>query len=91
QFRVRFTASDFNTPSIVEAAIDGVAVRGYECVVGPACPSDIDGDQVVGVDDLLAVITAWGETGSPAADIDGDGVVGVEDLVAVVLDWGPCP
>jgi hypothetical protein len=56
----------------------------------PPCPVDIDGDGLVGVGDLLAVILAWG-TDDPAADVTNDGVVGVDDLLAVVTLWGPCP
>ena len=59
----------------------------------PACPSDcdgdVDGDNTVGVNDLLAVIAAWG-TSDAAADVDGDGNVGVNDLLALIAAWGPC-
>lgn len=53
------------------------------------CSTDLDGDGVISVADLVAVIVAWGATGGPA-DVDGDGVVGVADLLLVILDWGPC-
>jgi len=49
-------------------------------------PGDLDGDGLVGVDDLLAVIAAWGSHGG-AADVDGDGYVGVNDLLAVLESW----
>jgi hypothetical protein len=65
----------------------------YENVVAdPAplsCASDVNGDGQTGVEDLVAVVVAWG-TDDAAADVDGNGVVGVEDLVAVVLGWGKC-
>jgi hypothetical protein len=54
-------------------------------------PGDVDGDGVVGVDDLLAVITAWGPCAPAApcpADVDHDGTVGVDDLLEVLLHWG---
>lgn len=54
------------------------------------CPSDITGDGVVNVNDLLAVISAWG-SGSGPADVTGDGFVNVNDLLAVISAWGPCP
>ena len=60
----------------------------YEYQTDP-CPADVDGDGVVGVNDLVAVIVAWG-TADSAADIDGSGTVGVDDLVFVVSSWGPC-
>jgi parallel beta-helix repeat protein len=58
-----------------------------ECPVD--CPTDINGDGVVGVNDLLAVIDQWGLTDSPA-DVNGDGIVDVSDLLEVVGNWGPC-
>jgi hypothetical protein len=55
-----------------------------------SCAADCTGDGVVNVDDLLAVIVAWGAVGA-AEDISGDGVVGVDDLTMVILAWGACP
>jgi spore coat protein A len=56
----------------------------------PACPGDTGGDGVTDVQDLVAVVLAWG-TADPFADVTADGVVDVQDLVAVLLGWGPCP
>jgi T5SS/PEP-CTERM-associated repeat protein len=54
----------------------------------PMIPGDINGDGVVDVDDLTAVILAWGVCPAPcAADIDGNGVVDVDDLTQVILSW----
>ena len=52
------------------------------------CEADVSGDGLVGVDDVLSVLAAWGSGG--AGDIDGDGTVGVDDLLAVIESWGPC-
>jgi hypothetical protein len=57
----------------------------------PNCPADIDNSGSVDVNDLLAVIGAWGATGANPADITGDQVVDVNDLLAVVGGWGACP
>ncbi len=54
----------------------------------PDCP-DVDGDGMVGVNDLLTVVAAWGSD-DPDADVDGDGTVGTGDLVVVTGAWGPC-
>ena len=57
-----------------------------------ACPSpaDVNGDGVVDVQDLVAVILAWGPCAAPCPeDIDASGEVDVADLVAVVLSWSP--
>jgi len=55
-----------------------------------ACPTDIDGDGVVGVDELLAVIAAWG-TDDTDTDINDDGIVDTNDILLVLSAWGPCP
>jgi hypothetical protein len=57
----------------------------------PACgAADLNGDLVVGVADLIELITAWGACGDCPQDLDGDGVVGVADLVDLIVQWGPC-
>ena len=48
--------------------------------------SDLDGDGVVGITDLLGLLAAWGRAG-PAADLDADGVVGATDLAVLVENW----
>lgn len=65
------------------------------------CPTDIDHDNDVDIDDLVIVITHWGACPpNPATcclgDVVfplgvGDHVVNIDDLVAVVTSWGPCP
>ncbi|MCI0364044.1 MAG: dockerin type I domain-containing protein [Phycisphaerales bacterium] len=49
---------------------------------------DVTGDGVVNIDDLLAVIAAWGSIGPNAADVTGDGQVNVHDLLMVISNWG---
>jgi hypothetical protein len=93
QFRIRFTASDENLPSVVEAAVDGVRLNnsesGYECE-GTPCPEDLTGDGAVNVFDLLEVLGAWGACPGCPEDITGDGAVNVFDLLEVLGAWGPC-
>jgi len=68
------------------------------------CPADIapvpNGDNIVNVQDLLAVIAAWGACANPnacPADIApagtpvGDDIVNVQDLLAMIAAWGACP
>jgi hypothetical protein len=49
------------------------------------------------VEDLLAVIGAWGACGNPndcpadIAPVGGNDLVNVEDLLAVIGAWGACP
>ncbi len=54
------------------------------------CPADVDGDGAVGIQDLLALLGSWGNTGGPA-DVNGDGLVDVQDLLELLASWGPCP
>ena len=69
---------------------DAVDTPGSENPACPSnCPADVDGDGVVNVNDLLAVIGGWGGS-DPALDIDGDGIVAVNDLLALIGAWGPC-
>ena len=50
-------------------------------------PGDVDGNGVVNVVDLLALLAAWG-TSDPNADINGDGTVDVIDLLILLAHWG---
>ena len=54
------------------------------------CLSDVNGDGVVNVNDLLMVVANWGTAG-PVADVNFDGVVGVDDMLVVIDTFGPCP
>lgn len=67
--------------------------------IGSTCVGDIIDNGEVDVDDLLAVINAWGPCPNPnkcPADIAppggcGNGVVNVDDLLTIINAWGPCP
>ncbi|MDP6601828.1 MAG: hypothetical protein QGH76_05975, partial [Phycisphaerales bacterium] len=57
------------------------------------CEGDLDGSGDVGVDDLLALIGAWGPCGDPLdcpEDLDGSGTVDVDDLLALIGVFGGC-
>ncbi len=52
--------------------------------------ADLNGDGVVDVVDLLALLGAWGECppmGDCPEDLDGNGVVDVLDLLALLAQW----
>lgn len=65
----------------------------------PTCPGDIapgEGDGLVNVIDLLAIINNWGACTSPcppscSTDINSDCSTNVIDLLAVINQWGSCP
>ncbi|NNF42248.1 MAG: hypothetical protein HKN62_04230, partial [Phycisphaerales bacterium] len=44
---------------------------------------------LIGFEDLIGVIGAWGTGGGPY-DVDGDETVGASDLVDVLARWGVC-
>jgi hypothetical protein len=67
----------------------GVSID-YEGPCLPACPGDINGDDVVNVIDLLALLEAWGQIGGPA-DCNNDGIVNTADLLLLLGNWGDCP
>ncbi len=54
----------------------------------PACPSDLTGDGMVGIEDFLMVLAEWGE---PTADVDGDFNTGIGDFLQILANWGACP
>ncbi len=57
----------------------------------PAIPGDLDGDGVVGAQDLALLLGSWGpcppQEDCPA-DPNGDGVVGPNDLALLLGNWG---
>ena len=54
------------------------------------CVADINHDDSVDVDDLIALIADWGPCGECAADLNNDGYVGADDLLLVLAAWGSC-
>ncbi|UCD76159.1 MAG: hypothetical protein JSV91_04395, partial [Phycisphaerales bacterium] len=56
----------------------------------PACPADVNDDEVVDIDDLFQVLGAWGPCDDCPEDINEDGTVDIDDIFAVLANWGPC-
>ncbi|MFK7960306.1 MAG: S8 family serine peptidase [Phycisphaerales bacterium] len=85
--RLRFSASDNPNDTIAEAGLDGLEIVEVNC--DTSASPDINGDGVVNVSDLLAVLAGWGPcpAGPCVADVDGDGQVGVGDLLSVLAAW----
>ena len=87
---------DLGDDGVVYVELDVIPVGGaaLEAIVGipygaAPCPADVNGDGVVDVLDLLALLAAWGNPGGPE-DINGDGIVDVLDLLELLASWGPC-
>ena len=59
--------------------------------LGP-CPEDIDGNYMVGVDDMLAALSEFGQCGDgtfrPVGDVNDDCCVTVDDLLLLIAAWG---
>ncbi len=52
------------------------------------CSGDIDADEMIGVNDLLLLLDAWGGYYHPDLDANNDAVFDVNDILAVVEAWG---
>ncbi len=67
--------------------IEEYQAQDFDCT--DPCPSDVNGDGTVNVQDFLGLLADWGATGGPA-DVNGDGTVNVEDFLQMLAEWGPC-
>jgi hypothetical protein len=76
--RISNPVGGFDSPEI-DAVADVAAVL----------PGDVNGDWVVDVSDLLALLEAWGDPYPQGwdADLDGDGAVDVSDLLLLLSHW----
>lgn len=57
----------------------------------PTCPADLNGDDLVNVADMLALLSDWGACRGCAGDLNSDGTVDVLDLLQILSAWGACP
>ncbi len=54
---------------------------------GPCIEGDLDGDNLVTIEDFLALLGFWGPCTDCPADIDNDGLVGITDFLALLGNW----
>lgn len=54
----------------------------------PFCLGDLNNDYVIGTQDLMAVLSCWGQPGCLSGDINGTGLVDVNDLQIVLSLYG---
>jgi len=92
--RLRFTANDGGTQSIVEAGVDALSISLFTCVPPGDCIGDFDGDGDRDLADLATLLGNYG-TASGATfedgDTDGDGDIDLTDLAATLAVYGlPC-
>jgi hypothetical protein len=86
-------------PEIISGNDDGIEIFSSESAnpllrpaievvyasVGPALPSDLNGDGAVNGADLASLLASWGSSGS--GDLDGNGVIDAADLALLLADW----
>ena len=73
----------------------GFCCTTQQCITVPDCavptmPGDIDRDNLVGIADLLALLSSWGpcsDCSSCDADLDGDCDIGIGDLLVLLANW----
>ncbi len=67
------------------------AQHGQSLEVFVTPQGDITGNGVVGINDFLLLLAAWGPCFGPPvacpADLDGDGTVGINDLLTLLAQW----
>ncbi len=96
--RVRFTANDTGTASIVEAGLDAFAIDAVDCTPPDTVIGDIVVDGLVNVFDLLELLDAWGACGQPCppscpADLTNSAGTGTDcsvdvfDLLMLLENW----
>lgn len=54
------------------------------------CPGDVNDSGYVDIDDVFAVLAAWGDCSDCPEDVNDDGTVDIDDLFGVLAEWGPC-
>ena len=72
--------------------LDVVDAAQLQMTVTTGVVGDIDGDGIVGINDFLLLLAAWGPCDVPcppacAADLDGDCVVGINDFLTLLANW----
>lgn len=90
------TAVDASYPT----GSNGVAVQAYasgdlagsfdDITFAIPCPADVNGDEIVDIDDVFAVLSTWGTCDDCPEDVNDDGAVDVDDLFEILAAWGPC-
>jgi len=87
QIKLRFDASDLNYGSVVEAAIDDVYVKRFECQT--YIPGDADDSKSVDIDDVVYLIDYVFQSGPEpiplaSGSVDCEGVIDIDDIVYLI-------
>ena len=63
------------------------AMAWYSSGIVESLFGDLNGDGMIGVDDLLQLLSAWGSCDGCEEDLNNDGLVGVDDVLAILGVW----
>lgn len=74
------------------AVLNAGTVLGFNVDSTPGCPADTVMTGAVDLDDMMAVMAAWGPCGMMGCseDLNEDGLVDVQDLLELLAAWGSC-
>ena len=53
----------------------------------PPLAGDLNGDEIVDIDDLFQLLGAWGACKACPEDLDGNGAVDIDDLFTLLGNW----
>lgn len=81
---IDFGWGEYNPSVLVQGTVGGTETE-------ETCPEDVNADDVVDINDVFAVLGAWGPCDACPEDIDESGSVDIDDLFAILGHWGPCP
>jgi hypothetical protein len=74
--------------SVLDDIVHGLIVDDDGDWLPDGTSLDIDGDGVVGGNDLVLLLQQYGSSSPEYADFNGDGVVDVIDLIRLLKAWG---
>ncbi len=83
-YYIRIGSSSVSSTGGGSVYIEGPSIGCIE-----SCFTDLNSDGIVNVEDLLFVLSDWGQDCGPA-DLNLDEIVDVVDLLAIIGDWGLC-
>ncbi|MCE7969427.1 MAG: hypothetical protein DYG94_11895 [Leptolyngbya sp. PLA3] len=90
QFRIRVTAADTGSGSVVEAGVDGVSIIAFSCEE-EECVGDFNGDQTLDFFDIQAYLAAF-NAHDPAADMNNDATFDFFDVQSFLAAFAAgCP
>ncbi|MCP3905935.1 MAG: hypothetical protein GY715_20105 [Planctomycetes bacterium] len=80
--------------SIATALVAVAMLTTAPAAAGPPCLGDLNGNGLIGFDDVLMIVAQWGPTEPcpPHApeDLSFDCAVNFADILVVIANWGVC-